>query len=126
MNPEKPLAFIIEDDEDLATIFSGALDSAGYQTAIFKNGQLALDGLTNSKPAVVILDLHLPLVSGVDVLTYIRSQKRLELTNVVVTTADAILAEQVRDIADILLIKPITFSQLRDLTARLNPLTPED
>ena len=85
-----------------------------------------MERLGQIAPAVVILDLHLPGVSGMDILAYIRSEKRLTLTNVVVTTADAILAEQVNEIADMVLIKPITFSQLRDLTARLNPLNPED
>ena len=126
LNPNKPLAFIIEDDEDLSVIFSGALNSAGFQTDILKNGRLAMERLGQIAPAVVILDLHLPGVSGMDILAYIRSEKRLTLTNVVVTTADAILAEQVNEIADMVLIKPITFSQLRDLTARLNPLNPED
>jgi CheY-like chemotaxis protein len=126
MQPEKPLAFLIEDDEDLAAIFCGALDSAGFLTRIFKNGQQALDGLTIEAPEVVILDLHLPLISGQEVLAYIRAQKRLAFTNVVVTTADAILADEVKNSADMVLIKPITFSQLRDLTARLNPFEPED
>jgi hypothetical protein len=43
------------------------------------------------------------------------------MTDVVVTTADAIMGEQVRDQADFVFIKPITFGQLRDMTARLNP-----
>lgn len=126
MKSEKPLAYVIEDNEDLSVIFSGALASAGYETLALRNGQLALERLRQSAPDLVILDLHLPEVSGVDILAYIRAEKRLELTDVVVTTADAIMAEQVRDHADMVLIKPITFSQLRDLTARLNPSMPED
>lgn len=120
MNAKKPLALIVEDDEDLSIIFSEALNAAGFQTETIRNGQLALDRLHAVTPEVVSLDMHLPGVSGLDILKFIRSEKRLALTNVVVTTADAVMAEQVRDTADFVLIKPITFGQLRDLTARLS------
>ena len=120
MNAEKPIALIIEDDEDLSIIFSEALNAAGFQTETIRNGQLALDRLRVVTPEVVSLDMHLPGVSGFDILKFIRAEKRLALTNVVVTTADAVMAEQVRETADFVLIKPITFGQLRDLTARLS------
>jgi two-component system, OmpR family, response regulator AdeR len=120
MNTDKPLALIIEDDEDLSIIFSEALNAAGFQTETIRNGQLALDRLHLVTPEVVSLDMHLPGVSGLDILKYIRSEKRLAMTNVVVTTADAVMAEHVRETADFVLIKPITFGQLRDLTARLS------
>ena len=120
MNTGKPIALIIEDDEDLSIIFSEALNAAGFQTETIRNGQLALERLRIVTPEVVSLDMHLPGVSGLDILKFIRTEKRLALTNVVVTTADAIMAEQVRETADFVLIKPITFGQLRDLTARLS------
>ncbi len=123
---KKPSSIIIEDDEDLSEIFDEALNAAGFETEIVRNGQLAMDRLQFIIPDVVILDMHLPLVAGADILRYIRSEKRLDLTSVIVTTADAIMGEQVRDIADFVLIKPISFGQLRDLTARLNPLNPEE
>lgn len=126
MKEDKPISLIIEDDDDLSDIFREALDAAGYDTEIINNGRLALDRLQNVTPHVVILDMHLPQVAGKDILKYIRSEKRMSFTNVVVTTADAIMGEQMRDLADFVLIKPISFGQLRDLTARLNPVDPEE
>lgn len=117
---KKPFSLIIEDDEDLSTIFHEALNAAGFETEIVRNGRLAIDRLQDIIPDVVILDMHLPLVAGADILKFIRSQKQLTYTSVIVTTADAIMGEQVRDEADFVLIKPISFGQLRDLTARLN------
>jgi len=124
--PIKPIGLIIEDDEDLSAIFDEALSAAGYQTEIIRNGRTALIRLQTVSPDVVILDMHLPQVTGAEILHYIRSEKRMSFTNVVVTTADAIMGEQVRDTADFVLIKPISFGQLRDLTARLNPANPEE
>ena len=126
LRDEKPISMVIEDDEDLSTIFFEALNAAGFETEIIRNGRLAIERLGDVTPDVVILDMHLPLVAGAEILKFIRAEKRLALTNVVVTTADAILGEQVRESADFVLIKPISFGQLRDLTARLNPLDPEE
>jgi DNA-binding response OmpR family regulator len=117
---------VVEDDEDLSSIFCEALNAAGFETEIIRNGRLAIERLNEITPDVVILDMHLPLVPGAEILKFIRAEKRLAFTNVVVTTADALMGEQVREAADFVLIKPISFGQLRDLTARLNPLDPEE
>lgn len=85
------------------------------------NGRVALERLHTVTPNLVILDLHLPEVSGKDILEYIRSEPRLGKTMVVIATADAIMGESLRDDADFVLIKPITFAQLRDMSARLKP-----
>lgn len=117
---------VIEDDDDLSAIFCEALNAAGFETEIVRNGRSAIERLGVVTPDVVVLDMHLPLVAGSEILKFIRSEKRLSFTNVVVTTADAIMGEQMRESADFVLIKPISFGQLRDLTARLNPIDPEE
>ena len=115
----KPISLVIEDDEDLSDIFCEALGAAGYETEVIRNGDDAIARLHMVTPDVVILDMHLPNVTGAEILHYIRSEKRMAFTNVVVTTADAIMGEQVRESADFVLIKPISFSQLRDFALRL-------
>jgi DNA-binding response OmpR family regulator len=122
---KKPLCLVIEDDEDLSIIFGDALKAAGFETEIIYDGQDALDRLEQVIPTIVILDLHLPRVDGTQILGFIRKQSGMEDTNVVVVTADAVMADKVRAEADFVLIKPITFGQLRDLTARLNPTSAE-
>jgi CheY-like chemotaxis protein len=73
-------------------------------------------------PFLILLDMHLPHVSGGDLLTKtIRGDERFSKVIVVITTADARMGEAYRDQADFVLIKPISFVQLRDLTARLKP-----
>jgi CheY-like chemotaxis protein len=114
------LALVIEDDEDLATIFSEALQTADYKVETIRDGLIAQTRLLEVEPHVVILDMHLPGVSGADLLTQIRSDKRLKHTVVVIATADARMGEAFTDTADFVLIKPIAFTQLRDLTVRLH------
>jgi DNA-binding response OmpR family regulator len=121
-------ALIVEDEIDLAIIFSKALQEAGFETQIVRAGDTALMWLNSTQPQIVILDLHLPRVSGEDILKQIRADARLEETKVIISTADPRLGELLQDQADLVLLKPIGFSQLRDLAARLGfeELTPEE
>jgi DNA-binding response OmpR family regulator len=117
----KPLGLIIEDNADIALIFSEALQASGFETVTIGDGQKALDYLKDEKPHVVILDLHLPNVSGVEILASIRADDRLADVRVLVATADPQLADVVEQQSDLVLQKPVSFNQLRDLASRLAP-----
>jgi len=112
------LAFVIEDDEDLSGIFTEALKAAGYQVEIFRDGRSAQLRLKESNPEMIILDMHLPNVDGATLLKQIRDEEHLKETIVLIATADALLGDYYNEQADGVLIKPVSFSQLRDLTAR--------
>lgn len=117
------LALIIEDDEDLANIFAEALRGVGFEVEIAADGNLAEERLKNGTPPyLILLDMHLPHVSGGDLLTkIIKNDERFEKSLVIITTADARMGEAYRDKVDFVMVKPISFVQLRDLTARLKP-----
>ncbi len=115
----KPLALIIEDDDDLSEIYSVALRGSGFDTEIVRDGGSALQRLTGPIPAVIVLDLHLPRVAGPAILEQIRADARLARTAVIVTTADARLAEEMQVKADLVLLKPVSVNQLRELAQRM-------
>jgi DNA-binding response OmpR family regulator len=112
---------IIEDDADLASAFTEVLHFSGLRMELIQNGSLALEILANSEPDLVLLDLHLPEVSGPEILDYIRNDRRLAGTKVVIVTADAVRAKQLEKTADLVMIKPIRFSDLLSLADRLFP-----
>ena len=118
-----PFGLIIEDDPDLSDIFSEALKAAGYETETILDGKIAMRRLDEITANVIILDLHLPNVSGATIFERIQSDEKFKNTRVVICTADAIMAETFRDESDFVLVKPISFGQLRDLSARLISLT---
>ena len=126
MATDKPSALIIEDHIDLSFIFAEALDQAGYVTAIANDGQVALECLKTAAPTVILLDLHLPHVSGADILRYIRSEERLANTRVIIATANPGMAEPLIGKADLVLIKPISFAQLRNIARQIIAPEPED
>jgi DNA-binding response OmpR family regulator len=110
---------VIEDDMDLANIFAEAIKGAGFETEVIRDGAVAQARLKEAIPNIVILDMHLPHLDGSALLSQIRADKRLKSTIVIIATADALMGEMYREMADFVLIKPISFTQLRDLTARL-------
>jgi DNA-binding response OmpR family regulator len=113
------LALIIEDDFDASMIFATALGKAGFETEVVSEGDVAVKRLETITPALILLDLHLPRVVGTEILAGIRANERFNNTRVIVTTADSRMGESVRAQADLVLLKPTTFSQVRDLSARL-------
>lgn len=116
-------ALIIEDDEDLASIFAEALRGVGFNVELVADGKTAQERLKNGAPPfLVLLDMHLPHISGADLLTnVIRKDERFAKTIIIITTADARMGEAYNDQVDFVMIKPISFIQLRDLTSRLRP-----
>lgn len=117
----KPLALVIEDDEDQALIFAEALKIAGYETETILDGLTAQDRLGEVTPAIMVLDLHLPRVDGATLLKQVHVDKRLKKTRVFIASADALAAESLSQDATMVLLKPISFTQLSILAARFRP-----
>jgi len=121
--PFVPHAIIVEDEESLSTIFRKAINMAGYSVEVFSNGQEALNRLEDFTPNLLLLDLHLPQVRGDEIIDTIRDNPAFDDTRIILATADARLGSQIESKADLVLIKPIRFSTLKRLAARLKPLT---
>lgn len=116
----KPLALIIEDDANLSRIFSLSLQT-DFETEVYGDGSTAFMRMANVQPALVVLDLNLPGVQGKDILNDIRADQRLAETHVILCTADERQAELLREIADIVMLKPVSPAQLRQIAARFIP-----
>jgi two-component system cell cycle response regulator DivK len=69
---------LIADDDDLVrAMWSDALRAAGYRTVEARNGWEALDLMRSTVPHLVILDLHMPELSGDDVLKHLTERPLL-------------------------------------------------
>jgi CheY-like chemotaxis protein len=113
------LALVIEDHEDISTLFCMVLEEAGFRTEVIGSGDEAVTRLADVVPDVVILDLHLPGVQGDVILHQIRTDERMAETRVIVITAYTALARTLQDEADLVLIKPISLNLLRRLIGRM-------
>jgi PleD family two-component response regulator len=117
---EKPSVLIIEDDRDIVALYRQVLDMAGYQTEIALTGDEAMLRLPQIKPDIVLLDLQLPGVSGVEILKYIREDESLRATPVVVITAYSQVSDNLPVEPDLVLLKPVDIYQLSHLVQRLH------
>jgi DNA-binding response OmpR family regulator len=111
-------AMIIEDEDDQSDIFREALRAAGYRTEICRTGSAAQIRLGEVVPHIIILDLHLPGVDGTHLLAQIRADARLAKSKVLVASADHAMADALPLRPDLVLLKPVSFGQLRDLSIR--------
>ena len=117
----KSLALIIEDDPQLNTIMSITLQ-ADFEIETCADGISGLNRLKQIIPNVVVLDLNLPGISGKEILQHIRNDERLLKTRIIITTADERQAETLTEAADIVLLKPVSPAQLRQLAIRLKSM----
>jgi len=101
----KPLALIIEDNEDQNLVFTTALTQAGYSTESIFDGTTAMKRLTNVIPAMVILDLHIPGVNGGLLLKEIRNDPRTAKAHVIIVSADAEFAANLQAQVDLVFTK---------------------
>jgi len=112
---DKPFALLIEDDRDVADLFRHVLDMAGYNSEIVYDGLEAMKQLTSNPPDVVLLDLQLPGISGVDILQKMRADERMKNIPVVVITAYANSAKRLPIKPDLFLLKPVDIHDLGSL-----------
>ena len=79
--------FIVEDEPDLRDTLTYNFENEGFTVMSFSNGESFLESLTKNKPNLVILDLMLPGVSGLDVCRELRSDDNFNDIAVVMLTA---------------------------------------
>ncbi len=117
---DKPIALLIEDDRDIAALFRHVLDIAGFHTEIVMDGKDAMARLSAVQPDIVLLDLQLPNLSGVDILKRMRANESLKNIPVVIVTAFAYLTESLPVEPELVLIKPVDINNLTRLVKRIH------
>ena len=102
---------IVEDNELNLKLFSDLLQTRGYDTVLVKDGRLALDQARKSRPDLILMDIQLPGISGLDVTRQIKADDDLKATPVVAVTAFAMKGDEVAILdggCDAYLSKPIS------------------
>jgi two-component system response regulator MprA len=111
---------VVDDDPQLREALARALELDGYTVATANNGAQALDGITHDRPDVMVLDVMMPYVGGLDVCRTLR-ERRDRLPILVLTARDEV-GDRVAGLdagADDYLTKPFALEELR---ARLRAL----
>jgi DNA-binding NtrC family response regulator len=69
---EKRRVLIVDDDRDIVTIVSTILGGRGWDIKAAYNGREALEAVTLSKPDIILLDIMMPEMNGIEVLKRIK------------------------------------------------------
>jgi two-component system, OmpR family, KDP operon response regulator KdpE len=119
LNEQIRQILVVEDDSDTAEVVCALLENAGYETVAVDTGSLALMQLASLSPDLVLLDLNLPDINGLDILRRVRSSSFLPM--IILSgynqERDKVLALEAG--ADDYMVKP--FSP-EELVARVNAL----
>jgi two-component system, OmpR family, response regulator MtrA len=107
-----PLIMVVDDDQDLAEMLGIVLNGAGYEVDLVNHGDQALDEFRLNKPDLVLLDVMLPGVDGVEICRQIRAES---MVPIVMLTAkgdshDVVLGLEAG--ADDYMVKPFKNSEL--------------
>ncbi len=114
-----PRVLVVEDDEDIALVLQRMLRTEGYEVRVARDGEAAVTDARAYVPDLVILDLGLPKLDGIDVARELRGHDDVPI--LVLTARDAVdsRVEGLDAGADDYLVKPF---ERQELLARLRAL----
>ena len=106
---------IIEDERDLAELLAFNLENEGYQAIVALDGKTGLEQVLSEKPDLVLLDLMLPEMNGIDICKHLRKLEGMATIPIIMITArgeeiDRVVGFEVG--ADDYLVKPFSTREL--------------
>ena len=110
-----PLLLIAEDNPDNLLTLTAILEEFGYASVTAGNGQEAVEMAGNQRPDLILMDLQLPVLSGMDAAEKIKSDPELSAIPIVAVTARAMRGDREQVLAggcDDYLSKPIDPAEL--------------
>jgi len=113
---DRPTILVVEDDAHIRDVLSGLLGTLGYRMLVAASAEQALDALNVVSPDLVLTDVHLGAMSGIELCTRLKADPRYELMPVVILTAVGDLEARVAGLAagaDDFFTKPVAFVELR-------------
>jgi putative two-component system response regulator len=114
--PDRPTILVVEDDAHIRDVLSGLLGTLGYRLLMAASAEQALDVLNVVSPDLVLTDVHLGAMSGIELCARLKADPRYELMPVVILTAVGDLEARVAGLAagaDDFFTKPVAFVELR-------------
>lgn len=85
---------VVEDNELNMKLFRDLLEAHGYQTVQTRNGNEVLDLARREKPDLILMDIQLPEVSGLDVTRWLKADAELKIIPVIAVTAFAMKGDE--------------------------------
>ena len=117
MSSEQKTIIVVEDEPDTAEMFGEMMHLIGYRVLKAYGGASAIGLLSQETPHAVVLDLMMPDLSGLQVLTYIRQDERLKDVPVIIVSAKSLPTDIKVGLeagATVYLTKPVAYLDLKE------------
>ena len=108
-------ALVIDDNRNTADALVEMLDMLGIDALATYGSSSAMALLAEQTPSLILLDINMPGVDGLEILSYMRREPRLHKTPVVIITSDDQPETKIRvskSGANAMILKPIPFAKL--------------
>ena len=110
--------WIVDDDQEMSKAMRMMLELLGCQTTEFLSARSATETLlTGEQPNLIVLDINMPEVSGMDLLEYLRRREEWRHIPVIMLSTEAadVTVDQAMDLgADGYVMKPVTLEELEE------------
>ncbi len=119
---DQKTVLIIEDEEDAAELFAEMMRVSGFRVLKTSKSAPAIAMMTADKPDVVLLDIMMPEISGLDILRQMRRDPNLANIPVIMVTAKSMPADIKNGMeagASTYLTKPVGFMELKEAVERI-------
>ena len=90
----KAKILIVDDDQDITTMLEDRLQASDYGTLIAGDGLQALEKVEQEAPHLMLLDLDMPYMSGLELCMYLRGTAQTALTTLVAVSGEASPADR--------------------------------
>jgi CheY-like chemotaxis protein len=109
-----PKVLVVDDDPAILEICSDLLQTEGYTVTVATNGQQALEQIRMNPPNVVLMDIMMPILDGVEACRQVKANPTTADIPVVLMSARTNLTRQSQDLAsaDALVAKPFDIDHL--------------
>jgi len=109
------LIYSVEDDKDISNLINITLSKQGYQVTSFYDGKSFIKALAEKVPDMILLDIMLPGISGLEILEMVRKDKKYNDVDVIIISAKSLILDKVQGFelgADDYIDKPFNILEL--------------
>ena len=108
----KPLILVVEDDNSVKNLITTTLKAHDYRYLSASNGEMAIMDASSHNPDIILLDLGLPDIDGIEVISKIRSWSNVPIIVISARSEDTDKIEALDAGADDYLTKPFSVEEL--------------
>ena len=114
---------VVDDDVDILSVMEIILSMKGFEVEVSSRGENTFPKVDSFKPDLILLDINLPKIDGLEVLKSIKNDPKLSLIPVIILTTsddDKDILKSYQAHANCYITKPVSYNSFIDVIKTLN------